>query len=75
MCSKTVEFIDEVPTLESILDNCRMKFALPKYDIRWDDMDETEQFNYLRKYKQILRKVINIDEKVHLIGNHENTVE
>ncbi len=74
VCSKPVEFIDEPPTLESILDDCSMKFPLPKYDRRWDEMDKTEQFNYLHKYTQILRKVINIDEKVNLIGNHGNTM-
>ncbi len=74
VCCKPVEFIDEVPTLESILDNCRMKFALPKYDKMWDEMDETEQFNYLHKYTQILTNVINIDEKIYLIGDHGNTV-
>ncbi len=38
------------------------------------DLDVTEQFNYLHKYTQIIKKVINFDEKVHLIGNHANTV-
>ncbi len=37
-------------------------------------MDETEQINYLHNYTQILKKVINIVEKIHLIGNHGNTV-
>ncbi len=47
VCSKLV---DEPPTLESILGDCRMKFALPKYDRKWNDLVETKQLNYLHKY-------------------------
>ncbi len=72
-CKPTVEsvkFIDEPPTLESILGDCWMKFSLPKYDRKWEELTQSEQFNYLHKYTQFLKKVINIDERVHLIGNH-----
>ncbi len=36
------------------------------------ELTEIKQFNYLHKYTQILKKVINIDEKVHLIRIHGN---
>ncbi len=74
VCSKPVEFVDEPPTLENILDDCRMKFALSKYDRKWEELTKSEEFNYLHKYTKILKMVINIDERVHLIGNHGNTM-
>ncbi len=74
VCCKPAEFVDEPPTLQSILDDYRMKFALPKYDRKLEELTESEQFKYFHKYTQILKKVINIDERVHLIGNHGNTV-
>ncbi len=34
------------------------------------DVSVTNQFDLLLKYTAILRKVINIDDKVHVLGNH-----
>ncbi len=76
--SKPMEFIDEPPTLESILDDCRMTFTLPKYDRRWDDMDETEQFNYItnihkssKRLSILMRKSILLETMVILCGMKE----
>ncbi len=48
-----------------------VKFGLPKRkQTKFKDLSVTNQFNLLVKYTAMLLKVINIDDKVHVFGNH-----
>ncbi len=48
-----------------------VKFGLPKSkQTKFEDLSVTNQFDLLLKYTAMLCKVINIDDKVHVLHNH-----
>ncbi len=38
------------------------------------ELSVTNKFEVLTNYTQMLRDVVNIDDKVHLVGNHSTTL-
>ncbi len=73
-CSKPYEFISGRP-LSSPYGMSFVKFCLPKWQkLKFEELSVTNQFEVLTKYTQVLHDVIDIDDKVHLVGNHSAPV-
>ncbi len=73
-CSKPCEFIKEPPR-SSPYDMSFIKFRLPKgKQLKFKELSVTNQFEVLTKYTEMLRNVINKDDKVHVVGNHAKPV-
>ncbi len=73
-CSKPYEFIREPPR-SSPYDVSFVKFGLPKgKQLNFEELSVTNQFEVLTKYTDMLHNVINIDDKVHVVGNHSASV-
>ncbi len=52
-------------------DHCFVKFGLLKgQKLKCEELSVAKQFEVLTKYTQVLHDVIDIDDKVHLVGNH-----
>ncbi len=69
-CSKLFEFIGEAPTTTHF-DSSFPNFTLPKNRKRkFEELSKTEQFDVLDKYTETLCAVINVEDRVHVFGNH-----
>ncbi len=61
--------------MSSPYDMSFVKFGLPKVQkLKFDELSVSNQFEVLTKYTQVLRDVVNIEDKVHLVGNHSPPV-
>ncbi len=73
-CSKPYKFIRAEPK-SSPFDIRFVKFGLLKRrQTKFEDLSVTNQFDLLVKYTAMLYKVININDKVHVLGNHGTPV-
>ncbi len=68
-CSKPFKFIKQPPR-SSPYDMSVVKFGLLKgKQLKFEELSVTNQFEVLAKYTDMLRNVININDKVHVVGN------
>ncbi len=73
-CSKPYKFIRE-PPMSSPYDMSFVKFRLPKWkQLKFKELSVTNQFEVLTTYTRMLRNMINIDDKVHVVCNNGTPV-
>ncbi len=69
VCSKPYKFIRDDPT-SSAFDMSFEKIQFTEEQTKFEDLYVPNQFDFLVKYTAMLCKVIKIDGKVHVLGNH-----